>query len=108
VVRVGLRHAALRLLNELLRRRFIGPSRRYVRSAGFGRSQSLIVDLLRYFPPVDQQFVAMEIVLRLYIVGLGGFQLGMGGGKLLLGSGDAGVRVFDARCSEPQLTRSIY
>ena len=78
VVRVRLRQAALRLLHELLRGRLSGGGCRHRRGAGFGRGQRLIVDLLGDLPLVDQQLVAVEIVLRLYVVGLGLLPIGHG------------------------------
>ena len=54
VVRVGLRQAAPRLLDELVRGGFIGGGSSQGRGTGLSRGQCLIVDLVRYFFLVDQ------------------------------------------------------
>ena len=90
-------------MDEFLRSRLIGAGRRYRSGARFGRGQCLIVNLLRYFLLVDQQLVAMEIVLRLHIVRLGRFHLGLSGGHLPLGGDDSGIGIFDAGRGELQL-----
>ena len=64
VIRVRLHDAALGLLHELLRGGLVGAGCRHRRCAGFGCGQRLIVNLLGHFPFVDQQFVAVKIVLR--------------------------------------------
>ena len=63
----------------------------------------MVVDLLRYFALVDQQLVAVEIVLRFHVIRLSLYKLGMGRGHLPLSGDDSGVSVFDAGRSELQL-----
>ena len=66
-------------------------SRRYSGGSRFRSGQRLIVDLLGHFPLRGEHPVAVEIVLRLHIVGLGVFQLGVGCGQLPLSSYDTAL-----------------
>ena len=94
-------------LHKLLRGGFIGVGCRHRRGTGFSRSQCLIVDLLGHFLFVHQQLIALQIGLHPHIVGLGLFQLGMGGGELPLGGNHSRLGVLDVGCRRLQLARSV-
>ncbi len=82
---------ALRLRDLLLGRVGAGASGFDAGRTGLGGGGGLIVLLLRNFLLVDQLLVADEIVLRLYVVGFGLLQLGLGRFELLLRHLDAGA-----------------
>ena len=108
MVGFGLRHAAPGLLHELLRRGFVGAGRGNGRSAGFGRRQCLIVNLIGHFLFVDKQFVAVKIVLHFYIVGFRLFELSMSSRQLPLGGDHAGFGVFDIGGGELQIWLEVF
>ena len=103
VVRLRLHQTALGLLHELLRGGFTGPGCGYGRGAGSGGGQCLIVNLVGHFLFIHQQFVALQIILRAHIVGLGLKQLGVGCGELLLGGNDPRFGVYDVRLGETRV-----
>ncbi len=96
------------LLHSLLSSRLIVTRSCYRSRAGFCGCQRLIVHLLGHFLFVQQRLVAVNVILRLHIIGFGSFQLSMRGGDAIFGVNDSGARVFHARCGELQLAGSIH
>ena len=95
MVRLGLHEAALGLLDELLGGRLVGAGGFNGGGARPCSGEGLIVDLHSDFAFVDEQFVALKIVLGFDVVGFRGLRLGMSGGELAFGGDDSRLSVHD-------------
>ena len=97
VVCLSLSEAAVRFLNGLLSCGLVCFCRGYGGDIGRCGGISMVVDLLRYLLLREQQVIAGDVILSLYIFRLRFQNAGVGGGGLLFCCLDRCFRILDIR-----------